>query len=134
MSRHYRDLRNSSEPAPGGTAPASDDAAWVTLSDVCDGDIEIDGNRPGLRQLARILLRASGDSRAAREYRSTGGAAADLRRLVRGRSAYALEAINLLDHPRPPQQQPTGFRPWLREKLLLLGCGLVVSVVGIIFR
>jgi len=110
-----------------------EDGGWVALSDVCDGDIEIDGNRAGLRQLARILLRCARDTPAARDYRSTGGAAADFRRLLRGQSHLFVEAVNLLDQPRAPEQQAHGFRPWLREKLFLWGCGAVVFILGGIF-
>jgi hypothetical protein len=109
------------------------DEAWVAISDLCDGDLEIDGNRAGLRQLARIFLRCADDSTRGREYRSTGGATADFRALLGGDSALAVEQVNLLERPKPPIVQPTGFRPWLRDKLFLWGFGLIVFLIASVF-
>ena len=116
----------------GKPEPDPRDDAWVALTIEPHENVEIDGNALGLARLAEILRRCADDSAEGREYRSGGGAAADLRGLLRGGDT-AIDAINLLAQPRTSRWEPSTGLGWVREKLVLLGCGLVVFLVGAIF-
>src|SRR5262245_2430445 len=127
MTPDGREPSAASSPVPPEHAA---DSPWGSLHHHPDGDVDIDGNRRGLERLASILSRCAADSSEAREYRSAGGAVSDLRELMRGHGSYSIEGINLLDQPRPVRGQVRGFGPWMREKLFLFGCALVVFVVA----
>jgi hypothetical protein len=113
------------------SAPAPTEA-WVALVIEPHENMEIDGNARGLERLAEILHRCADDSPEGREYRSAGGASADLRQLLRG-ADLTIAAINLLEQPRSsPWERSPGWG-WWGEKLALLGCGLLLFLVGGIF-
>ena len=108
------------------------DAAWIAVDAGPDGDLSVRGNAAGLARLALVLLKCSQDSSGAREYRSCGGADADLEALRRPTPAgVTIEAIELLQNP-PAEVEGDEKRAQLRDRLFLLGCGAIVFVVGML--
>ena len=133
MTGMMPDGRERPDQTSSETPEYTADSPWVSLHHHPDGDLNIDGNRSGLERLASILTRCAADSSEAREYRSTGAAVKDLRELLRGgHGDSSIEGINLLERPRPVRGQPAGFGPWLREKLILIGCAATVFVVAML--
>jgi hypothetical protein len=84
------------------------DDAWVEVSSGPDGDIRI---------------------AEAREYRSWGPAARELHDLSSLGSECVLAAVELL-RERPARAEP---RSRIRDKVALLGCGILAFVIAFIF-
>jgi len=103
--------------------------SWVEVSGDPEGEVSIVGNALGLARLARILLRCALDTPEAREYRSAGPAAKELRDLSSTGSDLSLTSVELLSE----RTVPVARRKRVPDRLALLGCGLVVFLVGFIF-
>ena len=105
--------------------------SWIELSDDGhhDGGITVLGNAAGLAQLGRILLQCARDTPEAREYRELGSADADLRRLAPSHPGMCVEGVQL----RQERPSHAGHANTWRDRVALVGCGLVAAVIGIIF-
>ncbi len=103
--------------------------SWVQLDSV-DNEVAVLGNAQGLVRLATLLLRCSLDTPAAREYRSCGLANRDLQGLAWPGSSMLLTSVALLQE-RPAFSPPPIEKT--RDRFALVGCALVVLVLGFVF-